>query len=570
MAILAGQHVSLVLGGVANPLTTSDHLGFTWVNQFAPSPFLSLCPRAGQQELTPAWPVEANGTAITGQRLQAHLDDWYYRIHITPRELDLGNVVSTQVTPVMLWNAYLEPRTVTSIDGLEEGIELAGQPAPPMLFPALAELTWLVKVTPDGQPVLDTLVSWVLDNGASPGIRMTARRVIAWAFVPDWGDGVVERLTWATDILQSETAVEQRRSVRLAPRRELEASAYVEGRERQLLDMALYGWSSRVWSLPIWHEVQLLQSPVAAGALSITCSTTYLDLQAGGLAMLRGESAFNSETVEVLAVTSTGLTLKRATQQAWPRGSRLYPARSARLMQPPSINRLTDTCSSVDMQFLIVEPCAWPEVLPSTLYRGRPVLELVPDESEDLTSSFEHLTLTLDSGAALPQVTDTANRSIPVQGHRWLELGRAARAAYRSLLYGLRGRQVPIWVPTHAADLNLIAVIAGSATTIDVANVNYTRFAQGRPGRRDIRIQLWDGTAYHRRVTGSTELDSSTERLAIDAPLGTTVSPADVLRISWMVCCRLDSDSVEIEHITDSEGLAASSLVFRGVRDDEF
>jgi hypothetical protein len=108
------------------------------------------------------------------------------------------------------------------------------------------------------------------------------------------------------------------------------------------------------------------------------------------------------------------------------------------------------------------------------------------------------------------------------------------------------------------------------ATTLDVANIGYSRFGKAQPGRRDIRLELWDGRVFLRRLTGVTELDADAERLALDAALGVSVTPAQVARISWLVLCRLDSDSIEIHHETDSEGVASSALVFRGVRDDEF
>lgn len=571
MVTLSGQVARPSLAGlIDNPNLTNDHWAFAWANQFAPSPFVSDTARVGQSTLVTHWPVEANGRVLAGQRCGAFLDDFYYRFHISPRQLDLGNVVSIQTTPVYLWNAFLEPRTLSVINGLDEGLLVSGQPSPPLLFPALKELTWQVSVTPDGQPVLDTTIEWVFDNGSEVGLRITANRIIAWSFAPDWADGVTERLTWATDILQSESAVEQRRAIRLAPRREFEASMYVEGRERQLLDLALFGWGSRVWALPIWHEVQLLGVGASAGALSIPCSTQYLDFRAGGLAMLRGESAFTSETVEIDTLTANSLLLKRATQQTWPAGSRLYPVRSAQLTQQPSLTRLTDTTSSADVQFLIVEPCDWPALMPATLYRGRPVFETRPDEGEDLTSSYQRLLLTLDSGSAIPLMTDTANRAFPVQAHRWLEMGRAERAALRSFIHAMQGRQKAVWLPTHADDLTLVDIVSSLATTLDIANIGYSRFASAKPGRRDIRIELGDGSVYYRRITGSSELSNDIERISIDATFGRQILPADIVRISWLVLCRLDSDTVEIEHMTDSEGLAAAQLVFRGIRDDEF
>lgn len=571
MPVLSGQVARRTLGGLDdNPNLTADHWAFAWVNQFAPSPYVSGTQRAGQATLTPYWPVEANGRAIAGQRLRAHVDDWYHRIHISPRQLDLGNVVSSQTTPVFLWNAFLVPRTLSAIAGLDEGVEVSGQPAPPMLFPALKELTWQLTVTPDGQPVLDAIIEWQFDGGISTGLRITANRIIAWTFVPDWGDGIVEGLTAATDILQSESGVSQRRKLRGSPRREFNGSMYVEGRERQLLDLALFGWSDRIWSIPIWPDIQLLDAGIAADVDFIPCSTEWLDFRDGGLAMLRGEDAFTSETVEILEVLPNGLQLKRNTQLAWPAGSRLYPARSAQLLEEPSLNKLTDRLFEAEVRFLVVEVCDWPKWLPATLYRGRPVWDRRPDDSENLTHAAQRLRSTLDSGFAQPLITDTARRALQVLGQRHLDLGREARALVRSFIYGMDGRQKVVWVPTHMDDLTLLTPATAVATTIDVANIGYTRFSNGKPGRRDIRIERWNGTVLMRRIIGATELDGQTERLALDAALGSDLQPADVARISWMNLMRFESDTQNIEHMTDSEGVAAWATAFREERDDEF
>lgn len=567
MAVLAAQHVRATQGGFTAPLWAADLYRFASVAV----PYESLAQRwPGGAELTAPWPVEANGRAAAGQRMRAHVDDWYHRIHISPRQLDLGNVVSAQTTPVFLWNAFLEPRTLMAITGLDEGVEVSGQPAPPLLFPALKELTWQVTVTPDGQPVLDTVVAWQFDNGRTAGLRVTANRIIAWAFVPDWGDGIRERLSASTDILQSESAASQRRQLRLAPRREFSGPMYAEGRERQLLDLSLFGWSDRVWSMPIWPDIQLLQVGIVADVDFIPCSTEHLDFRDGGLAMLRGEDAFTSETVEILDVLSNGLQLKRNTQQAWPAGSRLYPARAAQLLDEPSLSKLTDRLVEAEVQFLVVEPCDWPEWLPSIVYRGRPVWDRRPDDTENLTHAAQRLRSTLDSGFAQPLITDTARRALQMLGQRHLDLGREARALVRSFIYGMRGRQKVVWVPSHMDDLTLVATISAVSTTMDIENIGYTRFSNGKPGRRDIRIELFDGSVFMRRLIGSTELDGRVERVGLDSALGVEVQPHQVARISWMNLMRFESDVQEIEHMTDSEGVAAWATAFREERDDEF
>lgn len=567
MALLSAQRVLPTLGGVSNPYITVGIDSFGWAVIPGASTAQAL---VGDAAVTSSWPIEANGREIEAQQAGAWLNDYYYRIHISPERLDLGNVVSAQTQDVFLWNAFLEPRTLVDIAGTDEGVLVSGQPDPPLLLPALKEFIWQVTVTPDGQPVLDTTLEWQFEGDITAALRITANRIIAWTFLPDWGNGLEETLTASTDILQSESAVSQRRQLRLAPRREFSGPMYAEGRERQLLDMALFGWSDRIWSIPIWSDIQLLGSGIAAGADFIPCSTQWLDFREGGLAMLRGEDAFTSEAVEILEVLTGGLQLKRHTQQAWPAGSRLYPARPAQLLEEPSLSKLTDRLIEARVQFLVVEECDWPEWLPTTLYRGRPVWDRRPDDSENLTHSAQRLRSTLDSGIAQPLITDTAHRALQMLGQRHLDLGREARALVRSFIYGMRGRQRVVWVPSHMDDLTIIATASAVATTIDVANIGYTRFSNGKPGRRDIRIELWSGAVLMRRITGAIELDGQAERLAIDSAPGIELRPGDVARISWMNLCRFESDAQRIEHITDSEGVASWAPVFREERDDEF
>ena len=569
MAALQGFFAQPILFGSVNPYLSSE-LGATFEENIGWPPSESIVGVTYVEPLNYHWPVATAPLVKPGRIATSYSDDFYHRIHISPQRLDLGNVVSAQTQDVFLWNAFLEPRALVDIEGLDEGIIISGQPDPPLLFPALKELTWQLTVTPDGQPVLDTVVTWGFDDGLVAGLRITANRIIGWTFVPDWGVGIIETLAALTDILQSESAATQRRQLRQAPRREFSGPMYIEGRERQLLDLALFGWSDRVWALPIWPDIQFLQMGIAAGVDFIPCSTEWLDFRVGGLAMLRAEDAFTSETVEILEVLPDGLQLKRNTQQEWPVGSRLYPARSAQLLEEPSLSKLTDQLMEAEVRFLVVEVCDWPEWMPATLYRGRPVWDRRPDDTENLTHSAQRLRQTLDNNVAQPLVTDTAQRALQAYSQRHLDLGREARALVRSFIYGMHGRQRLVWVPTHMDDVTIVATISAVATTIDIAYIGYTRFSQGKPGRRDIRIELFDGTVFMRQISGSTELTGQVERLGIDAVLGTELQPADIARVSWMNLVRFDSDTQRIEHITYSEGVAAWLTLFREERDDEF
>jgi hypothetical protein len=567
MAVLLGiLPTAAYYTGTNNPYLSAD------LNQFGVAMWPqheSLETQIAPSTVITSWPVEANAREIAGFVAGSYFDDFYHRIHVIPGRIDLGNVVTEQTMEVNVWNAYFSYQQLLNIGGVVEGLQLTGQSNPPLYYEALQERTYSLGVTTDGPAVLDAVIEFYFSLGGVGRLAVTGNRITAFPWRIDWTNGVREKLMWATDILQSESLAEQCRALRIAPRRALAAELLLHKRERQHFDLALFDWGARVWAIPVWFDVQQLNTTLTAGATVIPCDTVGRDFRVGGLAMLLGETAFQYETVEILSIANNQLVLKRPTLQTWALGTRLYPARTAQFERAPKITRLNDELQKTTVEFAIAEPCDWPAVAPANTYRGYPVYDATPDESDDLTSEFHQLLLTLDSGfgpAAL--LTNTADLSLPVLLHRWKLFGRAERAAFRSFLYYLNGRQKRAWIPTHADDLTLIATIGSAATTLDVVAIGYTRFGKVKKSRRDIRVQLRNGTVFYRRILGSTEISVDVERLQIDAPFNVLINPADVVRISWLMLMRANSDSVEILHITDGDGVASSEQIFIGVADD--
>ncbi len=564
MAVLLAFTVSRMLWGT-NSNVSSDFELLTPYEDVAFAPNSSLVSDAVPRKAESHFPISTAPRVLTGDVSAAYVGDYYDRIHIAPAALELGNVVSAQVSTVRVWNAYLQARNLTHVDGLEEGIELVGPQAIPFILSALQETDWVLSVTPDGPTSLDVRLRWIFKEVTSPALRLTGNRIVPWTFAPDWGANIAERLEWLTDVLSNPQGAEQRRALRISPRRSLDATVLVEGSERALFDLALAGWGRRVWAVPVWYDMQNLANDLPVGAMRINCAVNLREFRAGGLAMLRGETAFDSEAVEILAIDANGLQLKRATQQRWPAGTLLYPVRTARIASIDS-KRLTDKLNRAQLTFDLAEASDWNAVLPAAIYRGRPVFELRPDESEDLTLNYERLLQTLDNGSALPAVTDTAGKNFSVQQHRWILAGRQERAAWRSLAYGLRGRAKSVWVPTHAWDLTLTKPVSGSLLTVE--RIGYARFGVKTQGRQDIRIELHSGAVIYRRITAAAE-DAGTESLSLDADLPGLINPADVYRISFMSLCRAADDAIELNHVTDSDGgIAKASITWRGLRDD--
>lgn len=376
-----------------------------------------------------------------------------------------------------------------------------------------------------------------------------------------------ETLAWASDVMQSpSTAVTQHRALRDAPRRSFDFDLIANAQDRRVAEMLLAGHAG-AWLMPIWPDVQWLSATLDVGATSIPCATAGFDFVDGGKALLY--TAVNRwEVVGIDSIAADSIALTTATLAAYGPGSRLYPLRRARVQDGAEERLRNDDVGLRRMVFDIDEACDWPELASPTLYLGHPVLDVRPDESDDPASSNARLVQVVDYGTSLPVAHDLAGVALRAQQSHWRLYGRAEHTWFRSLLYTLRARHAPIWVPSWASDLRVVSPIAGDSTSLSIEWAGYTLFGKGKPNRKDIRVELFDGSVLYRRIVDASEA-GTTETLTLDSALDASSTAVDSIRsVSFMALCTLASDEVEIEHVTDAEGLANSTTGWQAVVPD--
>jgi hypothetical protein len=398
-------------------------------------------------------------------------------------------------------------------------------------------------------------------------VTFAASGPVIWPVGPDWARSVSERLAWATDVMQASANAEtQHRGLRIGPRRSLGFEVASDAQERRVADMLLAGHRG-AWSLPIWPDACWLVDEQAIGDPIVPCAPAGCDFVEGGSALLLS-SVNRWEVVTVATIGVDHIELEDGPVAAIAAGSRLLPLRRARLRPGADEQLRTDTFGRRGMEFDIVEPCDWPELVDPMLYLGHPVLDVRPDESTDPSSRWLRTEQSVDDGIGLPVVNDLPGIGLRSQQSHWKMFGRAERAWYRSLLYTLHGRRVPMWVPSWAADLQAVAPIAGGSTALSVEWAGYTLFGAGRPNRRDVRIELLDGSVFYRRVTGAVEAGAA-ETLTLSASIaGSSVAAEQIAQISIMALCVGGGDDVEIEHVADVDGVATSTLGWQAVVPD--
>lgn len=390
---------------------------------------------------------------------------------------------------------------------------------------------------------------------------------VLWPAPAEWSNPVTETLAWLTDLMQaSGTGRQQVRQLRGAPRRSFSFNTRDYEDDSRIVDAIAFDLGVMGFLLPIYHDVQWLTAPLAMDAVTVPCDTAGFDFVAGGqVALWQNAQAWELATVDSIAADQ--ITLTTGTSNAWPAGTRLYPVRRARLQDAPQ--RAWGGVEILGMQVavLIDEPCDWLPAWPSaSTYRGVPILEWRGDESRDPTDQYTRAASSVDEDTGPIYYFDLPGMPFRVQSQLFKLHGRDELTRFRALAYALAGRAGQLWVPSWQNDLRLLQAATAAATQLQMAPCYYSVFGAQQRNRRDIRIELNDGTVFYRRITGSAQLASS-ETLQIDAALGIAVDPTQVRQISWLAMCQLATDTVTITHDTPG-AVASAQLNWQAVKSD--
>lgn len=488
--------------------------------------------------------------------------DFYNRIHFSERVIDLGNVVSVQQRELLVFNAYFVQRTLNDIVPTDdEGLTLTEPSPTPLIFEPLQELTYQLSVETEGPATIDATYLFDFDI-ADYDVQVVGVRIVAWSWEANWINNVTESLQWKTDVMQAYDGTEQRFQLKEFPRVVWEFTFDVNDDRRRLMENVLYAWGARIWALPVWVDIEHLTEALTVGATEIPLDSAGRDYHAGGIGVVIGNDG-DYEAFEVDTVDTDRINLTRPLASGWPVGSRVYPARTARMMDPRGYGRHTRNYVRGLARFMTVEEIER-TALDETLYRDLPVMERQPNWREAPEIDYARKLATIDFGTGKDFVLDESDLAMPASSFRWTILDRDEANYFRSWLYARRGRAQGFWLPTWSDDLILADTVTATQLNIDFAYVGLVHFALGDVHRRDIRIELIDGTIFYRRVINPVAVDEATERMTMNAPLDQLITPAQVERISWMNYVRLDTDSNEITWA--NAGMGEAMIMTRGPR----
>ncbi len=497
-------------------------------------------------------PVAEIVSVFSGSVLRQFEQDWYHHVHLLPAKIALGNLLSTQMRQVEVWNANFAPKTLSALIGENDGgISLAAPSNPPTTYGMLESRLHNVSVSLDGPPVIEADFTFQFPDEA-PTLSISGRRVVVFGLKPNWADGWLERLIWATDVLTARDGTEQRVSLRAKPRRSLEFSVLVGSADAALLDVLLSAWQSRVYALPIWPDKAVMVAAIAAGSTVIPLSTTHLEYEADGLLVI-GTDSRNTEAAEVLSIASNAVTLKQPLLQSWPAGAFVTPARTARLRVTQAVSRVTDAIARARLVFDIAGTTAIAKQDSTTTFNSTPVWIPRPNRARDVESDYQRLAEVLDFDTGITAIDDHAARPFVRRSFDYIFKNRTEVATFKAWLAARQGRLTAFWHPTWEASIVPVKKILSNQTVMTVASRGYALYFNPMPGRTEAAFLHKNGTWYFRTISsfGAGTIGDE-EVMTINQPFGFDANPEDWLAIYFLEKTRLDADQIEINWQTDS------------------
>lgn len=385
----------------------------------------------------------------------------------------------------------------------------------------------------------------------------------------NWKQGLAERLEWKTDVLGDFLGNEQRRSLRLTPRREFEATLSLWDAERSFWDLWLHRMGDTEFLFPLWHDSVRAAQEAAQGQNTVWVDTRGLGFQIGSYGLLRGNTALSYERIQIAEVHEDRIVTVSPLNASWPKGTRVEPLIRGRMTDQTDVKAISSRVSESQAVFEATREQPFDEGVDSwDQFMGLPVLTSQPNRTQDVGSAYQWSYSESDSGTGRRYRKSDTGRAITQQKHSWLLRGRTAKNDFRSLCYRLRGAAGGFWLPTFNDDLQLAQNTAPATASLYVRAIGWAYTGGASSGREYVCIWLKGGTRLYRRITGTAAAPAGQERLIVDTPFPAGLLMSQVRMISFMDTARFQNDRIEFNHVNAADGATTVAGVFQTYRNE--
>ncbi len=514
----------------------------------------------GLTQLSGNLPIpRAGGPALFQGALDRGLQfDWFEKWHVFPGELALGNVLTTQIRELEIFNGFRnESRTWQGFtNNAGAGITITNLPSLPRVMAPLESFVNNVQVSTAGPPVISGTLDFDVDLVPPDVIvvPITGNRITIFQFRPQ--APINEELGFKTDVLQHADGSEQRLSLRQAPRQRIEFTIRVDdNRSRDAINAILFDWQSRVFGVPIWWEAKPLDAPLTALDTVVQVDTADADFRAGGLVTIY-DSNFVSQTVEILTVNPTNLVLQVAIGTAFDAINTLViPTRTAYTKPQLQNARFAIGPADYKFEFTVLDNIDLSDASAFPSYQGvgqsvaKPLLNglnfmpsgTIAEGNRQRTERLDH-----ETGPFIQ--FSSWEKGKPLYTYGFEAKSFAETWEVRQLLHYLRGSQLSFYVPTGRTDIKPLSDIANNDNSINFVDYGFDQFVQGITPRSDLRVLRKDGIYSMHTITGTSVVSPGIERVDFSPGITPALPLVDLDRVEIVTLSRLVNDRARFVH----------------------
>lgn len=402
-----------------------------------------------------------------------------------------------------------------------------------------------------------------------PGLEDPRLAMSVFPLLPNWQDGVIERLEWSTEIFQSETDIEQRRALRRFARRSVEAAFLRKKEQRSRIDIFVSAFGKDEVLVPLWFEQYILPEPFLTTTPEIQFPAGEVikrEFRIGDMVVFMAKSpdVLNRALItDIVGDLITFSMIEDDDPQDWDAGSRVIPLRVARIEDDAALENLTDAVARVSIRFNLSDPET------QFVDSGDPdmnIFPFLPEWSSPIEIKTGRLDYLFDNVYGRKQLTDLMSRTRMDAKMNLRMFGRDQGIAVRHFLGTRRGRQMRFWLPTFTSDLLLKQNITGTDWVCH--NIGFSRYMRiPLVARRTVQLVLKNGDYTIFTIQSCTQTSDTTEVFEMDAYYA-DVDMADVSRISFIMEVRFDQDAFELTHYADNLSAVELPLVFHSMEGD--
>ncbi len=500
-------------------------------------------------------PTQAGTNNLSATISPSFFDLFYNKIHFLPEKLALGNVASTQIRSVLLWNAYFDERDLNAFSVVNaSGINITPPQNPVYPIKPLEILDYVLNVTSNGDATINANLLWTIgiENFEVP---ITGNRISAFFYINNWRYDYIESWEYLTSIIRKKNDTEQRARLRLKPRKSVKFTSLVQGNDQAQLNNIFHGWQARLFAVPLWAEVTHTTTEITAGGSAFSILDTNLSYHEGMLIAIYDDN--NSfEMIEIQTIVGAEITLTNGTINSWPTGTKVVPLNTGRINTTQNIKQLTDNVSQVSPLFNC-DPVSTRTNFDGTVqpltYNNRELwLRPINWRSDRKNLSMAEVDQ-VDSQTGGLRTFPLMGFSAQTKNNNYSLYTRDDIKLIKEFVERVKGRYKAFYTPTYDMDFIPVSGIPSGSAAIDVKDNSYRNFVDQHGARKHLYLELYNGQYYTLEIASNLDLEDGTQRISFSSSPVDEILIEDIKLMSILMYARLASDTIQFRYLsTDS------------------